>query len=472
MRVKASPNGREQTIKTSSFVRLGLFVFLLLMTYDGALRKWIIPGAERIMFVAKDLLLLVIYAFCVMLLEGNRSFRAKRYLPRVISGFLAAYGYFAIVGVFNPQLPNLAVGLWGIKSHILYASLILSLPLAFATVDELFTALARVFPIIVVPIFVISMLQLTSSPDAFINQQVRGGIDGIAYFGEERLVRIAGTFSYIAGMAEFVKVSTLIGLGLYLYGCRERLFLFSFALCLLLLPATGSRAVILVVAVGALMMLVASAVCGTLSLKRFGAASAVLFLLGCVSYFVQDGAWLALQQRTEENFTEGLPRLVTAFTNAFEFFDEAGLGGLGTGAANLGAVGLAPNHVPFSWLPFGAQFEEESGRIVIELGISGWLVSLALRIALCLWAIRLSLVSFRRSLRAAAIVTLPILAVGVHQGNGVFAATYMAVSYWFCVAVLCMIARENSSTFRGGRVGRRAFALRRVPNRSPRAPNI
>jgi hypothetical protein len=39
-------------------VRMGLGLFLLLLIYDGALRKWVLPGAEQLLYIAKDALLL------------------------------------------------------------------------------------------------------------------------------------------------------------------------------------------------------------------------------------------------------------------------------------------------------------------------------------------------------------------------------------------------------------------------------
>jgi hypothetical protein len=35
------------------------------------------------------------------------------------------------------------------------------------------------------------------------------------------------------------------------------------------------------------------------------------------------------------------------------------------------------------------------------------------------------------------------MALGAYQGNGVFAASYMAVGYWFAVALLAMAEKEN-----------------------------
>ena len=135
--------------------------------------------------------------------------------------------------------------------------------------------------------------------------------------------------------------------------------------------------------------------------------------------------------------------MITAFTNAFDFMGEAGLTGFGTGAANLAAVVLSGNVVPFSWLPFGGGFEEESGRIVIELGIIGWALSLGLRVGLLIWAGSLLLGGRSRNVRLTGVLALPVMALGVLQGNGVFAVPLAAVYYWFCVALMAMARYQD-----------------------------
>jgi hypothetical protein len=55
-------------------------------------------------------------------------------------------------------------------------------------------------------------------------------------------------------------------------------------------------------------------------------------------------------------------------------------------------------------------------------------------------------------------MALPFMALGVHQGNGVFAASYMAVAYWFFVALLAMAQHEHQT----------ASAMRHKREPSPR----
>lgn len=414
-------------------VRLGLGLFLLLLIYDGALRKWVLPGAEQLLFIAKDALLLGMLGYALL----NRPRQINASIQPAARALFLLYAAWVLLEAGNLNLPSVLVGIWGLKAHLLYASLILILPLAFSNLDDLFRWLVKIYPWVVVPVCALAFVQLASPADSFINQSLKGGTEGTAYFGEEGLVRVTGTFSYISGMSSFVQATTLLGMGLFLAGVRSRPFLIGLGFALAALPATGSRGVIVVAAASAVIMLFAALASRLIGTRMAIRIVLVIAILGAVSLQTQDAAWVALQQRAEGSQSdEG--RFFTTFTNAFRYFDVAGYFGFGTGSANLGSPALVKDVSPFSWLPVGNRFEEESGRIVLELGMFGWLFSLALRVALLFWSMKLAVAGCTRAVRVAAVLALPVMALGAYQGNGVFAAPVGASYYWFCVALLAM----------------------------------
>lgn len=414
---------------------LGLLLFLLI--YDGSIRKWLLPGAEQLVFIAKDALLATI-VFLWLVLRGGRP--PARLHPGVRLLF-ALYAYWVLLRVFSTSLPNLAVGLWGVKSHLLYASVLLFLPLAYPKLEDLFAVLEKIYPWVVIPVCSLAFAQVLAPADSFLNQQVTEGTESISYFGDAGLVRVTGTFSYISGMAAFVQSTSLLGMALYFGGARNRLFLLGMGFALAALPVTGSRAVVAAVMVGAALILMGALAARVIGLRTAVRASAVLVVLVALSLYGQDTAWEAFAQRVGSN-PQDQNRTITAFTNAFEFMDVAGFTGYGTGAANLGAVALSGNTVPFSWLPVGNQFEEESGRLVLELGIIGWALSLGMRVGLLIWAGSLILSGRTHAARMAGVLALPVMALGVQQGNGVFSPPLATVFYWFCVALMAMARHQ------------------------------
>lgn len=419
-------------------VRWGLGLFLLLLLYDGALRKWVLPGAEQILLIAKDALLLGLLGYAML----HRPRHVPAAMQPAARGLFLLYAAWVLLETGNLNLPSALVGIWGLKAHLLYASLILLLPLAFGNLDDVLRLLVKVYPWVVVPVCGLAFAQVASPADSFINQSLKGGTEGTAYFGEAGLVRVTGTFSYITGMSSFVQASTVLGMGLFLGGARSRPFLVGLGFALATLPATGSRSVIVIAAVSAVIMLLAAVASRLIGAKMATRIVVVIALLGAVSFQTQDEAWVALQQRAEQaSYDES--RTITAFTNAFSFFDVAGFFGFGAGSANLGSPALVKGVAPFSWFPAGTRFEEESGRLVLELGMFGWLFSQAMRIALFLWSARLALKGRTRTVRVAAVLALPVMALGMYQGNGVFAPPVGASYYWFCVALLAMAHHEH-----------------------------
>ena len=200
----------------SKRVRLALYLFLFLLIYDGALRKWVLPGIEQLLFIAKDALLLGVFLHVML----NRPRQIRAAMQPAAATLLLLYGSWVLLQAGNVNLPSVFVGIWGLKAHLFYASLILLLPLVFNSLEHLFRWLEQAYPWIVIPVCVLAFVQLGAPADSLINQQVRGGMDMISYFGESSLVRVTGTFSYITGMSSFVQVTTVLGMGLFLGGGR------------------------------------------------------------------------------------------------------------------------------------------------------------------------------------------------------------------------------------------------------------
>lgn len=442
--------------------RLSLLLFILLMTFDGAVRKWLFPGAQTLIFVLKDALLLA--AFFYALLWPHRT-PLRLSMPQQVRAALAVYGVWVFLQCFNPNLPNAAVAIWGAKNHLLYAALIAVVGLAFRDVKSVYRQLLWIYPLLVLPVCIVAMLQVYAPSDSSLNQQIEANLDAIAYFGEENLVRVSGTFSYLSGMGAFVQVAALIGMGLLIAGARSVPFLVAIAMVAVALPTTGSRSVIVVVGAGVLVMLAAASAGRLISAGRTTRALAMLAVTGLASLSLMDTAWEALGDRYVENEEEGRGRIITAFMNAFDFIEIAGATGFGTGATNLGAPALAPEVVPFSWLPRGVGFEEESGRTVLELGWVGLILSLLLRLALVWWSTRLLLTGRGATTRLAAVMALPFLLLGLYQGHGFTAATYTAVAFWFSVALLTLAQwEENRMRVAPARRARPGAGLARQPS--------
>lgn len=430
---------REASPALQKKLRWLLGFFLVLISYDGSLRKWGFQSSEQIIFLFKDVIL-----FSAVMISLSEWQKSKTIFPKSTINFFKFYAFWLLIELLNLNSPNLLVGIWGLKSHILYAGLPLILPLAYNRLFDIFRVIGRLYPILVIPICIVALIQVGAGGDASINQLVRGGEEGIAYFGEESLVRVAGTFSYIAGMAAFLNSAVVLGIGLILAGNRSNFFLSSLLITLIVLPVTGSRGVIYN-AVGTLLVITLIA----LQVKLVKTKDIKWLVIGLavflsISFMTQETVWQAFQQRAEGAKEDGPGRITGVITEIYDFYDTAGLFGYGTGTANTGSIALIGNLPPFYWFPPGVGGESEPGRIMLELGLIGYLISMGFKISLLILSYKLAKQGITKLIQVVGVMSTPIMLLGVYAGTGVFAATYTSVTYWFIVAILGMANYEQS----------------------------
>jgi hypothetical protein len=434
-------SNQEKMIQLS---RSLLIAFLILIIYDGALRKWIFLSSEKFIFIIKDIF--IIFSFITaLLIQCNEKFASY---SRLIFIPLIIYAGYVIFEIFNPLLPNILVGLWGAKSHLLYACLVFILPVVVTDIDTIFNWLKKVFSWIVIPVCLIAIFQSFATPESILNSLVRGGSYYVSPLGDG-FVRSTATFSYISGFAWFLQATLLVGFHLLVI---ERKISYKLLIPLILLifsvPTNGSRSVVMIVSVSIIIMIISYVYTRIIDFKSAMKYVVSLLVLSLISVLFFYEIWGGLIDRFLNSY--GTPgdsaRYYSAFTNAFKFFGISGWFGFGVGSANNAAPFLVHDIEPYAWLPAhigGIGFEEESGRLVVELGVVGWLVSIFLRGFFCLVAIYLIVKAKTMAIKAAVIFTFPTLLLGLYLGSGVFFPPVGAAFYWFCVAILLIAWNEN-----------------------------
>jgi hypothetical protein len=420
-------------------LNFGLILFILLATYDGLIRKYLLADYEKIVFLLKDILLVILFAFFYK--YRKHSFA---YYPKIIRLIIVFYILWVFIEIFNFKTPNIFVGIWGFKAHVLYISMIILIPLLFSNIKVMVLKCSKLTPFLVIPAGLLTMFQSRFSGDSLINQAVRGGEDSIAYFGDlsssdSLLIRASGPFSYITGLTSFQTFMLLFIIFLLTFNSKKFFLFISTILLLSTLPASGSRAVIVIY----LFFFIISFL--LLISNKYTKKTGWYFLffslvILVLSWFFSSELWAALFNRVDSIDNSDNDRFYTAFTNAFDMFLISGFLGFGSGTANYGAAAfVSPDQVlgtSFSWIP--VYFEEESGRIVLELGIIGWFISILLRLAMLIWAILLFFKVRSSELKFIGILGINFMLLAVWQGNGVFAPPYMAFGFWFIVALMGM----------------------------------
>ena len=85
---------------------------MFLVIVEGAIRKWLFPGAQDVVYFAKDLLFLGAYA-------GWLAARGGRPLPQrtTLKVPLLLVALYGLIEIFNARLPNPLVGIFGFRAR-------------------------------------------------------------------------------------------------------------------------------------------------------------------------------------------------------------------------------------------------------------------------------------------------------------------------------------------------------------------
>jgi hypothetical protein len=436
-------------VDISLAMRMALWLsilFLGLIVYDGAIRKWLFINHERYVYLLKDLTLLGVAS--LILLSRRWSLNDFK-LPKIFLIPFLLYSLYVLIQALNPKLPNFLVGVWGIRNHLFYSLIAFAMVFGGLKISEVFDLTRRLLPWIVLPVCAVALLQTVSPMDSWLNDPVRGGQFYVSNMANN-LVRTSATFSYITGFAWYLQAMALFTIAL-LFRSKglDWLVILCVTMLLIALPTNGSRSVMLVFGASLLILISALWFFGMIKTLQVAKIAAGLSILGLLSYVAFPDAWGALIHRFLSSHTTpgDSARYWTIFTNAFVFFDLSGPFGFGPGTASQAAPFLVPNLAPYSWLPpgIGARgFEEESGRLVLELGVVGWILSLSLRTALVVLSIRLLVIAKHPDIKLAAAIALPVMLHAAYVGNGVFAPPVGSAFFWFGVGLLLVGWREES----------------------------
>lgn len=406
-----------------------LSLFFGLVLVDGAIRKWVFPAQGAMLYFLKDVVLLAAF----VLLWRRREAALPLYIRG--SGFslaLGAYGLFVLLQVLNLRAPTLAVSVLGVKSHLLYLLLLFLVPAGLRASGDSLRWVRRYALWFAVPISLLAAYQYFQPPSHWINQYLSdAAVESVATAGTAGTARVTGTFSYITGMSTFVVLNLGLALGLVLAGIRVggRTLWLGVGLLLLTLvvaPMTGSRGALYLPALALPILLIVMAGKGLVNAR---AALLVVLVVGAWTVLPVGGAlagWTTFLERAQMA-GDDRARAEDTFLGPLQKLDAAGFLGYGVGTTHQAAPQLAPDVVPFSWLP-DLYFEEENGRVGLELGILGFVAYFAVKLLLCVMA--LSVVRGAHSTEEVVWGTAAFIFLTTHLVAGIVFNPVAAAFYW------------------------------------------
>lgn len=419
--------------------RLAVQYAMVLLIFEGAIRKWVFPGAQDLIYFAKDVLLLGAY---VGYFRERPRLRHRMPSTPALYGILLMSALIGLLQIFNPNLPNLLVGVFGFKAYFFYTPLLFVLPAAFADDAELYRFLRR-YALIAIPVGVLATAQFFSPASSALNTYARSTQETayVATFGSSTHVRVTATFPFITGytaylLATVILTLTLLGVNGWRFRGNYLLFL-ALAMTVLGMLMSGSRGPVLTL----ILLLPLYWWLGVIRERGGGAAFgrllvALSLVAGVVVFLGEDALGAFLGRASSASDVRS--RVTSPLLSPYLLVPDVGLLGFGIGATHQTAAALAPNLPPYSWMR-GLIVEVESGRILLELGPLGFLLIYFLRIYLVIFALRQVMrlkLRFHRAMATASFLCF----VTALPGGVIFDVT-SDVYYWFFAGLLMLVVR-------------------------------
>jgi len=342
---------------------------MVLAVFEGALRKWVFPEEQQWVYLMKDVLLLGAYAGFF----GQRLHKTKRLLdPHPANIPLALLAVVAILQLANPALPNLQVGLFGLRAYLAYVPLLYVVPALFSDAAHATRFWTGYLALAIIPL-TLGPVQFAAPPDSDLNRYAWTDelAPGVAMFVEREAPRITGTFSYISGYTAYLLLVVLIGLALVLVAQRAWLRWSLYGLLTLVvgnLLMTGSRGPFLVLGVAVPTLLVLAFRMGLVRWQRTAIALCVgVPLVALLAGSAFPDGYQAFLERVREN--EDVPgRTAGIVTEPLWALGEAGLFGYGIGNTHQAKAYLTSDTDGVDPPPAEGEWE----RIILELGPVGF----------------------------------------------------------------------------------------------------
>jgi hypothetical protein len=373
-------------------VRISIWVYLVLLLLEGALRKWALPSLSDPLLVVRDPVVLAIYFFALR----ARVFPWNAFV--IILGIIGVLSMIVSILLFLeamiPLKVILLVTLYGFRSNFLHMPLIFVMANVFDLEDV--KTIGRWTLLLTIPMAALMVLQFKASPDSFINKTVGlGEAQQLATAGGK--IRPPATFSFISGPVFYLSAAAAfviygaISKGIY----KKWLLLASTGALLIGVIVSGSRACVLAVVLVVMAILVILFVRPSAVNKIVGTVLALVLIALIASRlpFFKEGIDVLSERFTtsaeaaETSVVGGLlERVMQEFTDPFIYLPKMPMTGWGLG---LGTAGGARFLLGQGTLLFS---ENEWTRILAESGPILGFAFIFWRIAMML---KLLVVSFR-----------------------------------------------------------------------------
>ena len=378
---KKERDSLENTRRRRQFLIKGIWLYFILLIFEGALRKWFLPSLSTPLLIVRDPIAigLMFYAWYFNMFPRN--------IYVVLMTVIVVFSIFTTLFIGHG---NLFVTFYGARIYLVQFPFIFLMGSVLNRGDVI--KFGRVLLYISIPMALLIGFQFYSPQSAWVNRGVGGDMDGAGFGGAMGYFRPPGTFSFTSGTTAFFSMAAAFILYFWLrIGQINKIVLIAATIGLIFaIPLSISRTLTFSVAVMVLFVLMTL----TRKPKYLGKVVMGMVGIGILVMILSETGWLGkpmevfLQRFDEAGKTEGgvegtlgnryFGGLLYAITSAGErpFFGE-GLGmGTNAGAALMGSTGV--------FLIAEQDWERNIGELGALLGIATILIRLIITAKLAL----------------------------------------------------------------------------------------
>lgn len=183
----------QRQIKASALnqIKIGLWIYFLLLIFEGALRKWIFPGFATPLLVVRDPIALWLIFMCIK----HRLFSFELSLIGIVA--------ISLISIFLTLFTghgDVTVMLYGLRIFIIHFPVIFVFAAVFNRKDVILIGKALLW--ICIPMTLLVAAQFYSPQTAWVNIGV-GGEGSAGFTGALDYFRPSGTFSFTNGNSLF-----------------------------------------------------------------------------------------------------------------------------------------------------------------------------------------------------------------------------------------------------------------------------
>lgn len=173
------------------FERRLIWVYLWLLIFEGALRKWVLPGLATPLLVVRDPIVVILVISALQ----------KGWLKNAYVRTMMVVSTVSLVATMIFGHQNLIVGIFGWRIYFFHFPMIFVMGKVLSRDDVL--KMCRFVLYLSIPMTVLVVMQFYSPQEAWVNRGVGGDMEGAGFSGANGYYRPPGTFSFTAGYTAY-----------------------------------------------------------------------------------------------------------------------------------------------------------------------------------------------------------------------------------------------------------------------------